>query len=75
MNEANRIDFLFMRGNVQNSSLCVPHVSSHDQLTDEQTKPLMCLLLDDLWNKIGVHSMHPLLRGYNKKNWQVKSFN
>lgn len=62
------IDFHFVHDKVQNGSLRVSHVSSHDQLADALTKSLPHLCLDSLWSKIAIHSMRSILRGHNRKD-------
>jgi hypothetical protein len=48
------IDFHFIRDQVQNSVLCVAHVSSADQLANALIKPLPYAYFLDLKSKIGL---------------------
>lgn len=53
------IDYHFVREQIQNGQLRVSHVSSHDQLADGLTKPLMRSRFQLLRNKIGVSQAPP----------------
>ena len=61
-----KVDFHFVRSQVQNKQLRVVHVHSADQLADSLTKPLSRQQHQTQCLKIGVVDTTPILRGHNK---------
>ena len=57
------LDYHFVRQQVQNRTVRVSHVSTHDQLADVLTKPLSRPRFEGFLIKIGLSSEPPVLRG------------
>ncbi|XP_019097514.1 PREDICTED: uncharacterized protein LOC109131267 [Camelina sativa] len=53
------LDYHFVRGYIQSGALRVSYISTHDQLADAITKPLLRLRFHLLGNKIGVKPLPP----------------
>lgn len=62
MNETMTFYLHFVHNKIQNGSLRVSHILSHDQLVNVLMKPSPQLHFDDLWSKISVQF---ILRGHN----------
>lgn len=56
------LDFHFVRGKVQDGSICVTNIKGDDQLADTLKKPLLKHILYTLISKIGLLSRSSILR-------------
>lgn len=53
-----KIDFHFIRKHMNKGAISISHISSLDQLTDIQTKPLPAVILNDLCSKLIIQPMN-----------------